>query len=71
MKIFKSILEFIKSIFTKKEEIKQIEPPKETINITRENFINSIKTKNNKPTTGVETLICEGDGLGIQPKITG
>ena len=70
MDFIKNIFYFIKKLFNK-EEIKMIEAPKEPI-ISKEKkntFLNSIKinvTKNKK----VETLVCYGDGLGIQTKIS-
>ena len=70
MDFIKNILYFIKKIFNK-EEIKMLEAPTEPI-ISKEKkniFFNTIKinvTKNKK----VETLVCYGDGLGIQTKIS-
>ncbi len=69
MKIIKKFIMFIKrNINTKK-----IEEKKQTANNnTQTNFFNSIKidTLDNKKKGKIETLVCEGDGLGIQKKIT-
>ena len=72
MKIIEKLISFIKKIFNKQEEIKQLEEPKINTNISnarkRNEFIEGLKvvTKANKK---VETLVCNGDGLGIQGKI--
>ena len=66
MKVLKSIIEFIKDIF-KKEEKKLLETPKEN---EKEKFIQSLKVTTKKKKK-IETLICKGDGLGIQGKISG
>lgn len=69
MNVLERIISFIKNIFNKKEEIKMIEAPKHVTDIKeKEDFLTSIKIfrpiqiKNNE----IETLICIGDGLGIQ-----
>lgn len=69
MNVIERIMSFIKKIFNKQEEIKMIEAPKRVTNIKeKEDFFSSIKVfrpiqiKNNE----IETLICIGDGLGIQ-----
>lgn len=69
MNVIERIMSFIKKIFNKQEEIKKIEAPKRVTNIKeKEDFFSSIKVfrpiqiKNNE----IETLICIGDGLGIQ-----
>ena len=69
MNIMEKIISFIKKIFNKQEEIKMIEAPKRVTNMKKkEDFFSSIKVfrpiqiKNNE----IETLICMGDGLGIQ-----
>ena len=53
----------------KQEEIKTLEEPKNTINKEKNNFIKSLKIEK-KSKKEVETLICYGDGLGIQKKIS-
>lgn len=71
MEILNRIVSMLKKIFMK-EEIKEIEESKNIIPIIeKESFVNKLKenvvdTKNKK----VETLICFGDGLGIQTKIS-
>ena len=73
MGIFKRIVNYFKNIFMKNEKVKEIEAPKYEENLkTRNDFIEKLKVniiekrKNKK----IETLICEGDGLGIKNKIT-
>ncbi len=73
MNFVKKIILLVKNIFNKPEEVKKLEAPQEMFNKNEKiNFIESLKInsiekrKNNK----VETLICEGDGLGIQQKIS-
>ena len=64
---------FIKSIFVKQEAIKALEEPKQIINQEKKiNFIESLKitTTEKKNKKRIETLTCEGDGLGIQKKIS-
>jgi len=71
MEILNRIVSMLKKIFMK-EEIKEIEESNNIIPIIeKESFVNKLKenvvdTKNKK----VETLICFGDGLGIQTKIS-
>ena len=69
MNIIQKIISFIKKRFMKQEEIKTLEEPKNTINIEKNNFIKSLKIEK-KSKKEVETLICYGDGLGIQKKIS-
>lgn len=73
MNIIRKMILFIKNIFVKQEEIKVLEEPKQIINQEKKmNFIESLKVtiieKKNKKR--IETLTCEGDGLGIQKKIS-
>lgn len=73
MKILNKILIFIKNIFNKKEEVKKLAEPE--INVEQEkkvNFVNSLKVNivENKKKNKIETLVCVGDGLGIQKKMT-
>lgn len=64
---------FIKNIFNNKEKVSKLELPKpvinskETVNFTEYIKVNTIEKKAKRE---VETLICEGDGLGIQKKIS-
>ena len=69
MNIIQKIISFIKKRFMKQEEIKTLEEPKKTINKEKNNFIKSLKIEK-KSKKEVETLICYGDGLGIQKKIS-
>lgn len=72
MSVIEKIISFIKSFLCKKEQPKTIEAPK--IDITKETrneFLESIKV--NIPVKmkkkKIETLVCVGDGLGIQNKL--
>lgn len=69
MNFIEIIKEFFKKIFFSKQEIKMLNEP---INISqtdmRKNFIESLKIKKEK--TEIETLICNGDGLGIETKMS-
>lgn len=72
MKFIESIYLFFKNLFQKKEQIKMIEEGKETLRIDdRENFLNSLKIAKTlaQKEKIVETLVCVGDGLGIQNEI--
>jgi hypothetical protein len=68
MNVFRKILLTIKNIFEKKEEVKLLQEPTNNKN----NFIESLKTNITKKSENkkVETLVCNGDGLGIQKKIS-
>lgn len=73
MNIIRKIILFIKKICIKQEEIKALEEPKQIINQEKKtNFIESLKitTTEKKNKKRIETLTCEGDGLGIQNKIS-
>lgn len=72
MNIFKKLFLSIKNIFIKKNEIKKLPEPENDINQdSRNKFIESLKVTSIEKTNKkkVETLICNGDGLGIQKKI--
>ena len=72
MNIINKLITFIKNIFNKKEVIKELNAPSPTINNEKKaNFIDSLKinTAKRKKEKKIETLICEGDGLGIQKNI--
>ncbi len=71
MKYIKKIILFFKNLF-QKDVIKALDVPIQKTNYNpKDSFINSLKvTKINKKTKEVETLIFEGDGLGIKKKIT-
>lgn len=74
MNIIRKMLVLITNIFTKKEEVKKLEEHKNEIenNNQKEKFIESLIVSNEEPKSEkkVETLICNGDGLGIQKKLT-
>ena len=73
MKMIEKIILFIKNIFTKQEEIKQLEAPKSIIEQNQKiNFINSLKVTptEKKKKKNFEILTCDGDGLGIQKEIS-
>lgn len=72
MNIFKKILEMLKSIFTKKEEIVMIDEGNNYLNEEKDNFKELLKVKVQniaKTKNKVESHICYGDGLGIKKKI--
>ena len=54
----------------KKEEVKKIDAPKDTGN-EKEKFIENLKvtTTYKRPRKKAETLICNGNGLGIQSEV--
>ena len=75
MNFFSKIIEFFKNIFVKQKP-KQLEEPKQQVqeNITnqREMFIKNLKIEEKpkkKKRKKMETLICVGDGLGIQGEL--
>ncbi len=73
MNFFKSIISKIKKIFNKHEDIKMLEESKVINNsYAKDEFVKSLKVNINKAIKKkkVETLICDGDGLGINNKIT-
>ena len=73
MNIIRKMILFIKNIFVKQEEIRALEEPKQIINQEKKiNFVESLKitTTEKKNKKRIETLTCEGDGLGIQNKIS-
>lgn len=69
--MMKKIFWFFKKIFIKKNIIKTIKAPTETVSKRPSNdFIDSLKSGVfKKRKKEVETLTCFGDGLGIQNKI--
>lgn len=72
MSIIKRIFSFFKNIFTQKEEVKMLQEPIITNQEEKSSFIESLKvniTKNSKK-NNIETLVNDGDGLGIQSKIS-
>ena len=73
MNIIRKVILFIKNIFDKQDEVKKLPEPKIIVNEhKKERFIESLKitTSQKRTKKRVETLICNGDGLGIQRKIT-
>lgn len=73
MNIMKNIINFIKKLFHKDNNLKMIEAPVEEIRKSdKESFINSLKVNivPKRKKKNVETLTCFGDGLGIQNKIS-
>lgn len=70
MNVIKKIFSLIQRAFNK-EEIKMIEAPAQPYNdYEKTKFIQSLKIARNKKKKQAETLVCEGDGLGIQNKIS-
>ena len=71
MNIFKLILEKVKNIFVKKQEIVMLEEGKFDLKEEKNKFKESLKVKIEKiyKKKKVETHICYGDGLGIKKKI--
>ena len=73
MSIIRKMILFIKNIFVKQDEVKRLQEPKIVIvQDKKESFIESLKIAITEKRTKkrVETLTCNGDGLGIQKKIT-
>lgn len=76
MNIMKKIALFIKRIFGKQDKIKKLPEPEVTLvdgkEDKKDSFIESLRaaTVELVPKRRVETLICSGDGLGIQKKIS-
>ncbi len=73
MNIIRKVILFIKNIFIKQDEVKKLAEPRIIVNEDKkESFIESLKitTTQKRTKKRVETLTCNGDGLGIQRKIT-
>lgn len=73
MNIIRKMILFIKNIFTKQDKVKKLTEPTIIVNDDKkESFIESLKvtTTQKRKKKKVETLTCNGDGLGIQKKIT-
>lgn len=73
MNIIRKMILLIKNIFIKQDEVKKLIEPKITLNEDKkESFIESLKITitEKRSKKRVETLTCNGDGLGIQKKIT-
>lgn len=72
MNKIRKIILFIKNIFKKQEAIKMLEEPKQDVSKDRKvAFVESLKinTIYKRKNKQIQTLICTGDGLGIQKKI--
>lgn len=71
MKFIKNIILFIKKNLYKNNLILSINSPEQVLNKgkNKEEFISNIKINKSKENDIIETLICDGDGLGIQNKI--
>lgn len=72
MNILLKLIEKIRNIFSKKEEVLMLQEGNQELNNQGEKFRDSIKVyveKINKKVKQVETHICYGDGLGIKNKI--
>ena len=74
MSFFEKIISYIKNIFGKKEEVKQIDESKKNIIETdkKKEFEELLKVdiKKKEKKNKIETMVCDGDGLGIQDNIT-
>ena len=71
MNIISRIIEWIKNVFNKKQGIKMLEEPKTFASKgKRMDFITNLKVNSKVKRKKVETLVCPGDGLGIQSEIT-
>lgn len=73
MKFLKKFFLFIQNVFNKKEEIKQIEAPKiDLYKDQKEDFLKSIRVSSipRRKNKNIETLVCVGDGLGFNNKLT-
>ena len=73
MNIIKKMLLFIKNIFVSQDEVKKIQEPK--ISMEQEEkmtFMQSLRITTTEKILKkkVDTLTCDGDGLGILKKIT-
>lgn len=73
MNIIRKMILFIKNIFIKQDEVKKLQEPKSVIEQDKkDSFIESLKiaTTEKRTKKRIEILTCNGDGLGIQQKIT-
>lgn len=70
MNFIRKVFLYFKSIFNKKEEVKKIDAPKDTVN-EKEKFIENLKvtTTYKRSRKKAETFICDGNGLGIQSEV--
>lgn len=73
MNLIRKMFLILKNIFIKQDEVKKLQEPKTTIEYDgKKSFIESLKATTTQKRTKkkVEVLTCDGDGLGIQKKIT-
>ena len=76
MKIIKKIILNIKNIFIKHNEVKKLIQPENILQEKRkDNFITSLKVSyidntQKRENIEIETPICDGDGLGIQKRMS-
>ena len=73
MNVIKKIILFTKNIFVKQNKIEMLNSPKHDVNQEgKTDFIKSLKINTIRKIANkkIETLTCEGDGLGIQKKIS-
>lgn len=69
MNFIRKVILFIKNIFIQQDEVKTLAEPKIIVEEDKkERFIQSLRvaTTERRAKKKIETLICEGDGLGIQ-----
>ena len=70
MRIIQEIFSLIKKFFNK-EETKLLEANTQNYNSDKKlKFIQSLKIVKTKKSKKIQTLVCDGDGLGIQKKIS-
>ncbi|MEG1008480.1 MAG: hypothetical protein RSE41_02280 [Clostridia bacterium] len=71
MNIINKVIKYIENRFNKQKYIKELNICKEVENLNNNEFIISLKTQvaYNEKNNEIETLICVGDGLGLQNKI--
>lgn len=77
MDVFKKIFSFLEKMLKKENDIKMIEDSQNIKNINsinqKENFIESLKQNTvitKKIDKKIKTIICSGDGTGIQKKLS-
>ena len=73
MELIDKIISFIKKLIKKEDTIKLLEEGKPNEKLrTREDYVKTLKVEINqtKKKKQIETLVCVGDGLGIQNKVT-
>lgn len=68
MKFVENFFDLIKKIFCRKEEVKMLKEP--ITNLKENKFQELLKVNIEDKDNKVETLICEGDGLGIKKRMS-